>query len=114
MYAGFWVLAICGVFMAPPRFPAGPHSRVTALVSPLVVPAGLVGGRVAGGAWRGWVVVCMYEQCGELWCRLVQAGCGRGGAHRMRTRGASPSASEVSDMPALGGAPAVAVALPIF
>eukprot|EP01047_Picozoa_sp_COSAG01_P014892 COSAG01_NODE_735_length_13969_cov_357.018241_14_plen_80_part_00 len=37
-----------------------------------------------------------------------------GGAHRMRTRGASPSASEVSDMPALGGAPAVAVALLIF
>ena len=114
MYAGFWVLAICGVVLVPPRFPAGPHSRVTALVSPLVVPAGLVGGRVAGGAWRGWVVVCTYEQCGELWCGLVQAGCGRGGAHRMRTRGASPSASEVSDMPALGGAPAVAVALPIF
>ena len=38
----------------------------------------------------------------------------KGGAYRMRTRGASPSASEVSDMPALGGAPAVAVALSIF
>ena len=51
--------------------------------------------------------------CGVGWCKLV-VGCGRGGAHRMRTRGASPSASEVSDMPALGDAPAVAVALPIF
>ena len=86
---------------------------MTSLAGPLVVPAGLVGGRVAGGAWRGWVVVCMYEQCGEWWCRLVQLVV-EGGAHRMRTRGASPSASEVSDMPALGGAPAVAVALPIF
>ena len=114
MYAGFWVLVICGVFLVLPRLLAGPHSRVTALVSPLVVLAGLAGGRVAGGAWRGWGPVCRYEQCGELWCKLVQAGCGRGGAHRMRTRGASPSASEVSDMPALGGAPAVAVALSIF
>ena len=49
--------------------------------------------------------------CGVGWCKLVVEG---GGAHRMRTRGASPSASEVSDMPALGGAPAVAVAVPIF
>ena len=47
---------------------------------------------------------------GVGWCKLVV----EGGAHRMRTRGASPSASEVSDMPALGDAPAVAVALPIF
>ena len=109
--SGFWRFV---VFYGPPRFPAGPHSRVTAPVSPLVVPAGWVDGRGAGGAWRGGVGVCRYEQCGELWCRLVQAGCGRGGAHRMRTRGASPSASEVSDMPARGGAPAVAVAVPIF
>ena len=72
--SGFWRFVV--FVWPPPRFPA----RVTALVSPLVVPAGLVGGRVAGGAWRGWVVVCMYEQCGEWWCRLVQAGCGRRGA----------------------------------
>eukprot|EP01047_Picozoa_sp_COSAG01_P008707 COSAG01_NODE_346_length_18524_cov_35.929661_6_plen_222_part_00 len=72
-------LAICGVVLALLRFPAGPHSRATAPVSPVVVPAGSVGGRVAGGAWRGWVVVCRYELCGELWCRLVQAGLWKGG-----------------------------------
>eukprot|EP01047_Picozoa_sp_COSAG01_P024623 COSAG01_NODE_1527_length_10015_cov_79.013312_6_plen_42_part_00 len=26
-----------------------------------------------------WVFVCRCEQCGELWCRLVQAGMWKGG-----------------------------------
>ena len=65
---------------SPPRTFLGRFfCTFSALAGPLVVPAGLVGGRVAGGAWRGWVVVCVYEQCGEWLCRLVQAGCGKEG-----------------------------------
>ena len=66
----------------------------------------------AGRGGDGWLCACMSSVAngGVGWCKLVV----EGGAHRMRTRGASPSASEVSDMPALGDAPAVAVALPIF
>eukprot|EP01047_Picozoa_sp_COSAG01_P043922 COSAG01_NODE_3931_length_5524_cov_20.370507_3_plen_85_part_00 len=44
-----WVLAICGA-LVPPHLPVGPHSRVTAPVSPVFVPVGSVGGRRAGGA----------------------------------------------------------------
>ena len=63
-----------------------------------------------GGCAEAHTGVNSVANCGVGWCKLVV----EGGAHRMRTRGASPSASEVSDMPALGDAPAVAVALPIF
>ena len=75
-------------------------------------PVGWAAGLRAGRGGDGWLCACMSSVAngGVGGCKLVV----EGGAHRMRTRGASPSASEVSDMPALGDAPAVAVALPIF
>jgi hypothetical protein len=56
----------------------------------------LVGIQRRGGV--GTVCKSRCEQCGELWCRLVQAGMWKGGAYRMRTTGAASSSSIVSDM----------------
>eukprot|EP01049_Picozoa_sp_SAG25_P001262 SAG25_NODE_53_length_18703_cov_126.779104_2_plen_60_part_00 len=43
-----WLLAIRGA-LVPPLL-VGPHSRVTAPVSPVIVPVGSVGSQRAGGA----------------------------------------------------------------
>eukprot|EP01049_Picozoa_sp_SAG25_P015225 SAG25_NODE_3010_length_1269_cov_24.838462_2_plen_201_part_01 len=58
-----WVRGLCGdVWMYvgsgdswcfSPPLPAGPHFRVTAPVSPVIVPVGSVGGRRAGGVCWG-------------------------------------------------------------
>jgi hypothetical protein len=63
-----WVRGLCGdVWMYvgsgdswcfSPPLPAGPHSRVTVTVSPVIVPVGSVGGRRASGVcW--WMGVCV-------------------------------------------------------